>query len=132
MQSLFLIVVICTSLVSSDFSEHTEYQEIVRNRNLEDNAFTNAEEYTGPGEVKCYGQMSASVSKWITGTGMASCRPITTLGAPQGYIAEAYADNSHWVIVDDKGTADCEGEITYTTGDLGLNYCSFDNPQSLR
>ena len=92
--------------VASGISEHrTEYLEVVKNRfesvrnryEATSGIRIDAEEYTGPGEIKCYGQMSASVSKWITGTGSASCRPITTLGAPQGYIAEGYADNSHWV-----------------------------------
>ena len=45
---------------------------------------------------------------------------------------EIAVTRSDKVIVDDKGIADCEGEITYTSGDLGLNYCRFDKPQSLR
>ena len=36
------------------------------------------------------------------------------------------------VIVDDKGTADCNGEITYTWGDIGLGYCSYKKAQSVR
>merc|ERR1712008_507604 len=50
--------------------------------------------------------------------------------APQGYVADG-DDGSHWVVVDDKGTADCEGEVTYTAGDIGLGYCTQKkNPMS--
>ena len=47
--------------------------------------------------MKCYGEMEVSLDKWDSGTGTANCRPITTTGAPQGYIADG-EDGSHWVI----------------------------------
>ena len=46
--------------------------------------------------MKCYGEMEISLDKWTDGTGTANCRPITTTGAPQGYIADG-EDGSHWV-----------------------------------
>ena len=60
---------------------NTEYQEILNNRNVLKGveSTANYEEYSGPGEVKCYGQMSVTLNKakaarkWITGTGSASC-----------------------------------------------------------
>ena len=47
-------------------------------------------------DMKCYGEMEISLNKWDSGTGTANCRPITTTGAPQGYIADG-EDGSHWV-----------------------------------
>ena len=29
------------------------------------------------------------------------------------------------VVVDDRGTADCEGQITFNTGDHNLGYCTY-------
>merc|ERR1712088_583698 len=106
-----------------------DYREIIKRKNSKILIESGREEYSGIGDMKCYGEMEISLNKW--GTGTANCRPITTTGAPQGYIADG-EDGSHWVIVDDKGTADCYGDISYTTGDLGLNYCSFKNAQSIR
>merc|ERR1711976_694381 len=84
-----------------------------------------AETFTGRGALKCYGQIDVIASKWETVEGSLSCRPkFGPASAPQGFIADG-EDGSHWVVVDDKGTADCIGEITYTTGDLGLGYCSY-------
>merc|ERR1719429_514856 len=95
------------------------------------NSKSGREEYHGNGNLLCYGNMEVSIVKWDTGTGQGKCKPVPHFGAPQGFIADG-EDGSHWVVVDDKGSADCYGEITYTTGDVGLGYCSYKNAQSVR
>jgi len=77
-----------------------EYREIIKRKNSKILIESGREEYSGIGEMKCYGEMEISLDKWTDGTGTANCRPITTTGAPQGYIADG-EDGSHWVIVDD-------------------------------
>merc|ERR1712189_145020 len=82
------------------------------------------ESYHGSGEMKCYGDMSVSLFKDNT-NGFLDCRPSwgSPSAPPQGIIADG-DDGTHWVMVDDKGSGDCLGDITYFYGDLGLGYCN--------
>ena len=66
---------------------------------------------------------------WDNVVGTGECRPRVAAPA-QGFIADG-SDGSHWVVVDDKGIADCTGQITYTYGDMGLGYCSYKNAKSM-
>ena len=59
---------------------------------------TGREVYQGEGSMKCYGQMSVAIEKWDDGVGTASCRPVVSGAAPQGYVADG-SDGSHWVLI---------------------------------
>ena len=110
------------------------YKQILKSKYIEASTKTKAklgEDWTGEGSIKCYGQMNILASRpFVDVTGTAECRPRTAPANPQGFIADG-SDGSHWVVVDDKGTADCTGAITYTYGDLGLGYCSYNNAKTL-
>merc|ERR1711970_1615934 len=89
------------------------------------------EKYEGFGILQCFGNMTVST---VSGQGTAKCRPefenpdFGITSAPQGFIADG-EDGSHWVVVDDRGTADCEGQITFNIGDHNLGYCSYPPTQ---
>merc|ERR1711922_116242 len=48
---------------------------------------------------------------------------ILVLAGASGILADG-DDGSHWVTVDDKGSGNCDGDIHYVYGDLGLGYCN--------
>ena len=45
------------------------------------------------------------------------------LNSLQGILADGYEDGSLWVTVDDEGYGDCQGDVYYKNGDLGMGYC---------
>merc|ERR1712043_82804 len=60
-----------------------EYREIIKRKNSKILIESGREEYSGIGEMKCYGEMEISLDKWTDGTGTANCRPITTTEHPK-------------------------------------------------
>merc|ERR1711892_423471 len=90
---------------------------------------TPRENFEGVGTLQCFGNLTLELEEGQT-EGVARCRPEFENAdngisyAPQGFIADG-EDGSHWVVVDDRGTADCEGQITFNTGDHNLGYCSY-------
>merc|ERR1712241_1114037 len=111
MKSLFSILLI-SSYITLVFGN--KYQELLEVQKSSSKVGSSREDYNGLGTVQCYGYMSVAISKWDSGTGSAACRPRFSGSAPQGYVA------------------DCEGEVTYTTGDIGLGYCTYQNAMSTR
>merc|ERR1711862_804502 len=87
------------------------------------------EDFEGSGILQCFGNITLELAEGET-EGVARCRPEFENEengisyAPQGFIADG-ADGSHWVVVDDRGSADCEGQITFNIGDHNLGYCSY-------
>merc|ERR1712156_1126026 len=111
MKSLFSLFLI-SSYIALVFGN--KYQELLEVQKSPSKIVSGREDYNGLGTVQCYGYMSVAISKWDSGTGSAACRPRFSGRAPQGYVADG------------------EGDITYTTGDIGLGYCTYQNAMSTR
>merc|ERR1712002_122404 len=90
---------------------------------------TDFETFQGEGILQCFGNITLELVEGEV-DGVAHCRPefeneeFGISYAPQGFVADG-DDGSHWVIVDDRGFADCEGLITFNYGDHNLGYCTY-------
>merc|ERR1711963_431829 len=85
------------------------------------------EHFSGNGTIHCFGRMTVQLDVprpgARSGKGNLTCSPwFSPTVAPQGFIIDG-EDNSHWVIVDDNGAANCTGELDWHDGDWGMGYC---------
>jgi len=101
-------------------------------------AVASAESWSGQGFARCYGEINIMAARpdWEDVNGIAQCRPKAWNGAsdPQAIFITGEDGTEYSIFVFGEATAqaDCEGQITYTYGNLAdLTYCGNKSYKSM-